>query len=286
MRNARTVLHEILRRIDLDERPDEVRIIASLLLEKVAGLTQSDIMTGKMVELTPVSMQMLDEYVERINRHEPVQYVLGEAFFYGRIFEVGPAVLIPRPETEELVRAALSWEGAEEGQKPARVLDIGTGSGCIAVTLSLAWPDAEIVATDISPEALELARRNAGTHGATIEFIQHDILSQKIPAPEFDVIVSNPPYIGENEKQAMQRNVLDYEPHLALFAAGDDPLIFYRAISDKARDAVNRGGLLIMEINERYGREVCSLLADDHWKSADIVHDIDGKPRVVKAIHK
>lgn len=285
MKNAKTMLREIVGRINLEEDPGEVRTIASLLLEKVTGVSESDVMAGRTLELTAASAQTIDGYVARINRHEPVQYVLGEAFFYGRIFGVNPSVLIPRPETEELVRTILVWKAFQGSPKATRIVDIGTGSGCIAITLCLEWPEAEILATDVSRNALALARRNAETLGATINFVEHDILGKPIPVSDLDVVVSNPPYIAENEKRAMQRNVLDFEPHLALFVPDADPLKFYRAISAKAREAMNPGGLLALEVNEKFGNEVCSLLKDHQWKSVDIVRDIAGKARVVRAIH-
>lgn len=284
MKDSKTLFHEITRRINLADGPDEVRTIALLILDKVFSLSATDVMAGKQVALSIDASRLLDEYIARINNQEPVQYVLGEAFFYGRRFKVNPSVLIPRPETEELVRAVLEWRDREKRSGTSRMLDVGTGSGCISVTLSLEWQGSEVFASDVSAEAIAIARENANTHNAGVTFVEENILTSPLSLSGLDIVVSNPPYIARSEMHYMQRNVLAFEPHVALFVPDEDPLVFYRAISSRAGNAMNPGGLLAFEINERFGNEVRALLIEDGWKNVDIRSDASGKPRVVTAV--
>ena len=276
--NSKTLFHDLVSRITLDESPGEIHSILYLLLEKQSGLTKADIIAEKPVEITPLSKDVLISSIDRLNQHEPIQYILGECEFYGRKFQITPAVLIPRPETEELIRTILHYY--RNKKKSLRILDIGTGSGCIPVTLALELKGSTVFATDISRGALELARKNAEKSAAVVQFYEHNILSEDIPLQELDLIVSNPPYITQQEKESMKDNVLQYEPHLALFVPENDPLIFYGTILARGRKALNPGGMIIVEINERYGDAVVKLFREHNFSSATIGKDISGKERI------
>lgn len=227
---------------------------------------------------------------ERLLKHEPLQYIIGEAEFYGLNFNLTPSVLIPRPETEELVDWVIkdyhTASAAYAGNKVIRILDIGTGSGCIAISLKKHLELAEVTAIDISNYALEVARENAMKNAVDVEFRLADILDEK-HWPElgiFDIIISNPPYIGEDEKVEMPRNVLDYEPDLALFVNPDDPLIFYRKIVLFAKSNLKSEGKLFFETHEKYGKEVAELLKKNNFKKVELRNDLSGKARMVLSI--
>lgn len=280
-RDAKRIFDDFVARITLDESKDEIRSVALIVLEKILGITSTDVMARNQIDLTEGLSTAVTAALKRINNGEPVQYVVNEALFYGRTFMVNSSVLIPRPETEELIRAVLPAYSSLRTSR-LRVLDIGTGSGCIPVTLSVELKDAEVFAMDISPEALAVARRNAETHGATVTFFEHDVLTGSFPVRDLDIIVSNPPYVTLREADHMQRNVKDFEPHLALFVPDDDPLLFYRAIIRQAGNALNSGGLLAVEINENYGREVAQLFTSAGFHDVEVLRDVPGKPRVVR----
>jgi len=289
MKDARSIFQELVNRITLDEPKDEIRSLALIILEKFLGLSRTEIMAAKPVAINEELTTSLTEAVGRINDGEPVQYIVGEAFFCGRKFHVNPSVLIPRPETEELIRVVLSKVSADAQPKRGdkfRILDIGTGSGCIAVTLSLALDSAEVVATDVSPAALHVAQFNAAMHHANVRLIEHDILKGPVPVNNLDVIVSNPPYVTRREAGEMQRNVLDFEPHLALFVPDDDPLLFYKAIVKQSLGSLVPDGLLAVEINEVYGAGVRTLLVDAGFSEVQIDNDVPGKQRVVSGRRK
>lgn len=289
MKDARSIFQEFVNRITLDEHKDEIRSLALIILEKLLGLSRTEIMAGKFVAITEDLTTAITGAVRRINDGEPVQYVVGEAFFYGRKFIVKPSVLIPRPETEELIRIVLSKVSLDSGVKRGdklRILDIGTGSGCIAITLSLEIDNAEVIAADVSPAALNVAKSNAVMHNTNVRLIEHDVLEGPIPFNDLDVIVSNPPYVTRREAGKMQRNVLDFEPHLALFVPDNDPLLFYKVILKQALGSLVPGGLLAVEINELYGKEVSRLLIDSGFSDVNIDNDIPGKQRVVSGRKK
>ncbi len=216
----------------------------------------------------------------RLLAGEPVQYIAGETEFYGLTLTVTPAVLIPRPETEELV---------DQIRKSVRihdpvVFDIGTGSGAIALALKSLLPAARVYASDISPKALSLARKNASKLGLEVSFIEHDILNEPWPdIPGVDAIVSNPPYISRSESASLPAGVREYEPHLALFVNDDDPLLFYRIIAQKGLKALRPGGLLFFEIHENHGPQLLRLLLALGFQNAETYRDLQGKDRIVKA---
>ncbi|HEX5167714.1 MAG TPA: peptide chain release factor N(5)-glutamine methyltransferase [Cyclobacteriaceae bacterium] len=282
MTNSKILFRELVAAISINVPRDEVESMVYLFMEKSLSITKSDIITERSVQLKASSDQQVDEFIKRINEHEPIQYVLGESEFYGRQFEVNRNVLIPRPETEELVRNVIRFSEQQKG--PLRILDIGTGSGCISVTIKLEIAQSEVFATDISKEALALAQRNARFLNAGVNFFYNDILTEKIPVKELDIIVSNPPYVTLHEKLQMKENVLHFEPHLALFVPDNDPLLFYRNILVKSKEAMKRGGLLIVEINELYGSGVAALCNEFGLTTIEIMKDIFGKDRIVKGI--
>jgi len=280
--NSKVLFQDFVHQLSLDQDPDEVRAIAYLVLETVLEVDRTAMMMGKTIAVSDSSQKRLTEIAQRLNQHEPVQYILGEADFFGRKFKVNKAVLIPRPETEVLVSEVLkSWK---QNERRLRVLDVGTGSGCISTTLALALPQAEVMAVDISREALDVAKENAARHTVKIEFFEVDVLHQPFPVQHLDLIVSNPPYITVEEKAHMQRHVLAHEPHLALFVPDDDPLLFYKVIASKAWNSLNQNGMLAFEINEAFGKEVEALIRSTGFSSVEIVKDISGKDRVVKGV--
>ncbi|MBT0809824.1 peptide chain release factor N(5)-glutamine methyltransferase [Litoribacter ruber] len=217
------------------------------------------------------------EALQKVKQEVPIQYILGKAPFYGREFKVTPAVLIPRNETEELVHLIL-----KENRLPApKILDIGTGTGCIPITLALEIPEAKVFGLDVSHEALKVAMENAMLLDAAVDFHQADILSADIPYPDLDILVSNPPYVRELEKAQMQANVLSHEPHLALFVSDEDPLIFYRTIAEKGLKVLKPGGTLYFEINEAFGQETKELMGALGYEKVSIYQDLNGKDRIV-----
>ncbi len=268
LRNALLPLYE----------PREARALALMVLEDAFGIAPVDVYADKVRNFSEEETDRLQNIAQRLSEGEPVQYVLGFARFDGRAFRVGPATLIPRPETEELV----AWVAADHlDAPPRRLLDAGTGSGCIAVSLALRLPQMRVEAWDISPEALALAADNARRLGATVAFAQCDLLAPP-PAGPYDVIVSNPPYVCEAERAGMQPHVLRYEPATALFVPDADPLRFYRALAELGHSTLAPGGSLYMEINEALAAETERLFLTSGYARAELRHDAFGKPRMLK----
>ena len=252
-----------------------------LVMEECFGLTHTDILLGKDNQISEENQARLLEITGRLLKNEPVQYVLGYADFCGHRFAVRPGVLIPRPETELLVQKALELVHGMNGVTEPEALDIGTGSGCIAVSMALAG--CRVTAMDISEEALGIAMQNATTLNAEVAFVHENILQPSRTAQQWHVIVSNPPYICLHEAEAMERNVLDYEPHNALFVPDTDPLIFYRAIASYAMSHLSAGGWLCLEINQAYPDEMERLLSSFGFKDVTIQKDQYGKDRIAYA---
>ena len=264
----------------------EAKAIVRWVLDVRFGLSWADILCGKVTELSAHDQTELEKIMQRLEKGEPVQYIIGVADFFGRQFHVAPGVLIPRPETEELCR----WIISQKGQSPlCDILDIGTGSGCIAITLALEMSEAKVTAWDISAEALHIASENAKQLGAHVAFEKHDALNispstlHLSPSTQYDLIVSNPPYICNREADEMAKNVLDYEPHLALFVPDEDPLLFYRAIAQYAITALKPQGSLFFEINALYASALRDLLSTMSCYDIQIRQDQFGKPRFLKA---
>lgn len=330
----------------------EAQAIVRTVLDALFGMSLTDICLGKVTQLSADDTTRLEKIMQRLEKSEPVQYVLGAEWFAGRLFDVAPGVLIPRPETEDLVKWAcdeakgkekednskeergkeekevskkreapkkeeqpLSYplkeekEGLRKGEEASQkeeqllssllknnkevskkgeeaphpsILDIGTGSGCIAITVALALPQARVTAWDISPDALAIAAGNAHRLGASVRFEHQDALSAPDDEACWDVIVSNPPYICDKERAVMSDNVLSYEPELALFVPDSDPLLFYRAIARYASKALKPGGRLLFETNTAYAHEVAQTMADEGFTAIEVRNDCFGKPRMVK----
>jgi release factor glutamine methyltransferase len=252
-----------------------------LIFDHLHGWSKTDMMLHDDTKLTVSDHLFVQKALERLKNHEPIQYILGETEFFGLPFEVNSSVLVPRPETEELVEWII--ESIEPG-KSLRILDIGTGSGCIAISLARHLPDTFVSAWDVSPQALETAKNNATKNGVAVSFEQKDVLritSDQIE--QFDIIVSNPPYVRDSEKELMKENVLSHEPHLALFVKDHDPLLFYRKITRLAAKSLSADGLLFFEINRDFGQETMDLLADNGFGEMELRKDLSGNFRMLKA---
>lgn len=258
---------------------EEVQSFFNILSEKYLNLSRIEIALNPERTISATEAEKFQKAILRLQNHEPIQYIIGETEFYGLPFKVNKHTLIPRPETEELVEWILS------GFPPSGargILDIGTGSGCIAISLAKNLPNAKISALDISEEALKIAEANAKLNKVEVNFFQTDILAAETLPKQYDVIVSNPPYVRELEKKQMQQNVLKYEPHSALYVKDEDPLLFYRAISRLAKNHLNPGGKLFFEINEYLAYEMTELLKAAGFKNIEIKKDIYGKDRMLK----
>jgi len=265
---------------------DEAKAIARMVYEVRYGLTLSDIYLGKDTQLSAACQTELEEIAKRLLQGEPIQYVLGQADFCGRTFMVNEHVLIPRPETEELCQ----WiKSTQKGRFfLCTLLDIGTGSGCIAITLAAEMPQSEVTAWDISADALAVARENARRHNVHVSFEQVDALHLTSDichqtSVVFDIIVSNPPYICNKERETMEANVLEHEPHTALFVPDDDPLLFYRAIAQYGQTALKEGGWLYFEINPLYAESLRDMLNMMSYHDIEIKTDAYGKQRMIRA---
>lgn len=259
--------------------PQEVQAMNRVICEDVFNYDPVDVALRQESELPDFAPQRVAEIIARLQRHEPLQYILGTARFHGHRFKVTPAVLIPRPETEQLVDLII-----EENQgSDLRVLDMGTGSGCIAISLARALKFARVDALDVSRDALAVARDNAASLKVKVRFFESDILAPQ-PAATYDIIVSNPPYITWSERELMERNVKDYEPAQALFVPDNDPLLFYKAIASYAKRSLEKGGRLYLEINQRFGAEVKRLLEDCGFDEVRIIVDSFGKDRFAVAV--
>lgn len=258
---------------------EEVSALSRIVCCDLLGQAPTDYYLGKDIALSPKKEQELEDILQRLSRFEPLQYIEGRTLFLGREFWVAPGVLIPRPETEELVELMLKEIPAD-----ARILDVGTGSGCIAISLAKELPDALVTAWDVSPEALSVARANARKLQADVRFVECDVLACQVDEVGlYDVIVSNPPYVTEAEKADMEPNVLQWEPSLALFVPDDDPLRFYRRIAVLGRDMLADGGRLYFEINRAYGREMVEILRTMGYVGVRVEKDLSQNDRFVIA---
>ena len=273
---ANQLLRELSTRLE-DKYGHEGQSLALLLLEDVLDLSRNQILLNEGVKPAKAQLQKLNNYVEQLLQDIPIQHILGWADFYDHRFEVNKEVLIPRQETEELVQlvAEISLQKAYSS-----LLDIGTGSGCIAISLALENPHLEITAIDISIGALEVAKKNAQALSARIDFLLKDILHDSVDG-KYDVIVSNPPYVLETEKEVIPANVLNHDPELALFVPDEKPLMFYQRIIDIAQKCLNKQGLLFFEINEKFGAEVANILLTKEFADVSITNDLNDKPRFV-----
>ena len=259
--------------------PEEVKALSMLICCDMLGVDALDIYMGKDIILSVKEEQELESILSRLHNFEPIQYILGEARFLGRTFRVTPGVLIPRPETEELVEMML-----KELSPVSRVLDVGTGSGCIAISLAKELPESQVTAWDVSGEALSIAAANSKALQASVRFEQRDVLTyEPCVADCYDVIVSNPPYVTEAEKQEMEHNVLDWEPSLALFVPDTDPLRFYRRIAVLGLEMLTSGGKLYFEINRAFGKDTVAMLCETGYRAVRLQKDISHNDRFVIA---
>ena len=279
-KSSKTLFNQLVSEITAVYDENEAKSIVYLLLENTLNLSKTDILLDKNIS-QPYDFQ---DVITRLKDQEPIQYIIGETEFYGRKFKVTPATLIPRPETEELIQLVLK-SATSYVDKRVNILDIGTGSGCIAVSLACELPNSQVYAYDISEEALKIAKENAERNGANVIFEKVDILEHLTfnPSP-FTIIVSNPPYVMNVEKLEMEQNVLAYEPHLALFVEDTNPLIFYKAIAEFAAKNLINSGLCIVEINQAFGLETAELFWNQGFRYVEVVKDMSGKDRMVKAI--
>jgi release factor glutamine methyltransferase len=267
---------------------NETEAISLLTISEITTLSKASIKAFPERELATEQTESFKNILAQLLTGKPIQYILGITEFYGLPFKVNPNVLIPRPETEELVEWIL-LEGERLKVKGERfsgnILDIGTGSGCIAISLKKNLANAKVSAIDISEGALQTAKENAELNTVNVNFIQTDILNinSEIQIPKSDIIVSNPPYVTLEDKKQMHTNVTDFEPHTALFVPEDDPLLFYNAIADFALTNLTPGGLLFFEINESLGKETVQLLQDKSFINIELRQDMSGRDRMVKA---
>ena len=261
---------------------DEAKALAWWVLEELTGKSRTILMLQTEVD---IDKSQLDSILQRLQQHEPIQYIFGHTLWNGLDLKVSPAVLIPRPETAELIELVKCKKSKNEVHS---ILDIGTGSGCIAIGMKKVFPDSEVTGLDISEEALEIARENAVRNNFDVQFLQCDILDEN-SCPQsvnrmFDIIISNPPYIAESEKATMDTNVLEYEPQSALFVPDTDPLLFYRRISCFAASHLYQGGLLAFEINQRFGRETKDIVQSCLPKAeVELLRDNYGNDRFIIA---
>ncbi|MBL0739377.1 peptide chain release factor N(5)-glutamine methyltransferase [Flavobacterium sp. GN10] len=252
-----------------------------LILEDKHQLRQIDLALNHELAFGENDFVIWDELLKQLKKEVPIQYLLGKANFYGLDFEVNENVLIPRPETEELVEWIINENASPEKNKKIRILDIGTGTGCIAISLAKNLPNAEVFGIDVSKKAIETAKRNAVTNNVDVTFIFLNILETEEFTCQFDIIVSNPPYVRNLEKVEIKKNVLDYEPHLALFVEDNDPLIFYRKIASLAQNGLQKNGKLYFEINQYLGKEMIDLLENMSFQNVELRKDIYDNDRMI-----
>ena len=257
----------------------EAGAISFLLLENLFSLSRTEILADKKLEIEE-KKERLSHSIDRLRHNEPIQYILGQTEFYGLPILVNPSVLIPRQETEELVQLIIS---EHENKKNSSILDIGTGSGCIAIALKKALPQSAVYAMDVSEQVLSMAKKNAELNKVEIQFLEKNILLPETTLPETTIIVSNPPYVLQSEKKEMKENVLAHEPHLALFVEDSDPLLFYRTIVEKAKKYLLKDGSLYFEINEQFGKETIKLLTDTGFTEVRSWKDLNRKDRMIRA---
>ncbi|WP_299392597.1 peptide chain release factor N(5)-glutamine methyltransferase [uncultured Gelidibacter sp.] len=276
--------------LEQDYPETEIQSFFNLLSESILKLKGFEIPLNLYASISGKKVEKFDNAIKRLKKHEPIQYIIGTTEFYGLLFNVNESTLIPRPETEELV----DWITNSTSEKEAlSILDIGTGTGCIAISLAKSKPDASVFAIDVSKKALAVAKSNAKLNTVSTEFIELDILNWEhnsadvgIDTKKFDVIVSNPPYVRELEKAEMSANVLKHEPALALYVEDDDPLIFYTAITKFAQKHLNANGRLFFEINQYLGEEMIQLLKTSGFESVELKKDMFGNDRMVSGVKK
>lgn len=275
MQNVKQIWQETAKRLEKVYESREAESIAYLLLEDAFGVNRTDILAE---EHKIIPLNKLEDLIQRLLKNEPIQHVIGVADFYGRKFKINSGALIPRPETEELCDLIIK----ENKNSSLRILDVGVGSGCISVTLDLEL-EGSVYGIDVSDDAIELAKQNAANLKSSAIFLKSDVLKEELPERDLDILVSNPPYIPLREKVALRGNVIDYEPELALFVPDDQPLLFYKRISELGLKSLKDGGKLYFEIHERFGNEVAHFLKGIGYANVKIHRDMQGKDRMIVA---
>ena len=264
----------------------EVESFFYLILEEKRELKRIDLALNPDLVFSAEEIQIWNSILEQLQQEVPIQYLLGKTSFYGLNFEVNSAVLIPRPETEELVEWIITTQDPRPKAQDLKILDIGTGSGCIAIALAKNIPNAQVFAIDVSEKALVTAQKNANSNEVNITFLKKNILETEDLEQQFDIIVSNPPYVRELEKKEIKKNVLDNEPHLALFVEDNDALLFYRKITELAQKNLRNDGKLFFEINQYLGKEMVDLLEKLNFINIELRKDIYGNDRMIKAEYR
>jgi release factor glutamine methyltransferase len=284
MKTIKDVFALFKQRLSVVYELNEIEALTLLIINEISDLSKAQIKAFPEKEITIGQAERLNTILIRLQTGEPVQYILGHTEFYGLPFKVNPSVLIPRPETEELVEWVLTSIDSSSLIN-SNILDIGTGSGCIAISLKKNLPNTLVSAIDISTGALETAKQNADLNKVKVDFIEDDILNSKldIKHSKFNIIISNPPYVTLYDKTQMHTNVTDFEPHSALFVPEDDPLIFYKAIADFALAHLTASGLLFLEINESLGNETVELLQVKGFRDIELRKDMSGRDRMIRA---
>ena len=275
----KTIANKIYKGLATTYTDGEIKALTRILATELLGISQMAYFLKEEIILCTEQQKLLDNAITRLQKHEPIQYILGYCDFCGLRFKVNSSTLIPRPETSELVE----WIASEATGKES-ILDIGTGSGCIAISLAHRLPDASVSAWDISSEAVETAKENSRNNGVKVEFGIVDILNYAPVNVKLDIIASNPPYIKEIEKDNIKANVLSWEPHTALFVPNDDPLLFYRTIAEKAKEMLCHGGKLFFEINRAHGKETMEMLDKLGYTAIELRKDFADNDRMIKAI--
>lgn len=279
LKDYRIQFKEALDRL-YDEK--EIESFFYILLDAFHQMKRIDLALNPTFELDGMQLLQWETVLSQLKEEKPIQYILGETEFYGLPFYVNENTLIPRPETEELVGWILSNNQINNSTNPLKIVDIGTGSGCIAISLAKNLPNADVFALDVSEKALYMAKKNAMRNDVKITFLHQSILDTADLGQQFDIIVSNPPYVRNLEKAEINKNVLEYEPHLALFVEDTDALLFYRKISELAQKNLSQNGQLYFEINQYLGKEMVELLEKHHFKNIELKKDIYGNDRMMK----
>jgi len=266
----------------------EIRSFYFILLEHYAHLSRSEVLANPQQQLLTVAESQIIAAIEELTTERPIQYIIGATEFYGSSFEVDENVLIPRQETEELVDWIIEEVGERSGRegKPIRIVDIGCGSGCIAISLAKHLKNSVVTALDISENALAITRRNADRNGVNLQTLQADVLTLEALPDTYDIIVSNPPYVRESERKEIQRNVLDFEPHLALFVSDENPLVFYKKITQLALQSLSEGGVLFFEINQYLPSKMRTLIEGFFGLRMILRNDLFGNARMVKVANE
>ncbi len=264
----------------------EVESFFYLILEEKRQLKRIDLALNPDLTFSAEEIQLWNSILEQLQREIPIQYLLGKTSFYGLNFELNSSVLIPRPETEELVEWIIETQNPKPKTQNLKILDIGTGSGCIAIALAKNIPNAQVFAIDVSAQALATAQKNAKINEVNVIFIEKNILETEDLEQQFDIIVSNPPYVRELEKKEIKKNVLDNEPHLALFVEDNDALLFYRKIAELAQKNLRNNGKLFFEINQYLGKEMIEFLEKMNFKNIELRKDIYGNDRMIMAEYR